>query len=473
MVRKILCVVCLIICLTALQAQAASEDFIRVGVMKFQSRADGVMPNQAAVVGDIFTRILANSRTIAVIEREQLEAIAAEQRMGMSGLMAYENAAKIGKLAGCQYMILGSVTNLTKKASAFGLLVVATTKEEATATIDVRVIDVETSEIVLTLSDTGKSAQSGTYFSYGGLSYGEADISGMEANAISEAASKLSFKIRDALTGEAPMVINTGAREVMINIGSTGGAKSGALYRVYTDGAEIRNVDGSSLGRKMNDIAVIKITDVQADFSTATIAGKDTGNLGLIRKGDKISPINTDELKALTKRKAFPKDRPRERLGDDDVNNMLNESRSDNSVTDTEEIRSSSYTPPTPAPSNTGRNFENKSTDPAKVIPTYGLPSGEANVRRIAHTNARKLGDKSKQAYDKYVELANSSDVDYLAAYRAGVIAMTIGRKNDAATWLDKALEINPDYEPAQQAKAKLNSSSTTTTPRRNTKRRK
>ncbi|MBQ3764799.1 MAG: hypothetical protein II869_07490 [Synergistaceae bacterium] len=77
-------------------------------------------------------------------------------------------------------------------------------------------------------------------------------------------------------------------------------------------------------------------------------------------------------------------------------------------------------------------------------------------MRRLAHRNAAKLGKKSKKAYDKYVELVESYENDYLAAYCAGMIARSMRRKNDAVKWLDRALEINPNYVPAQEAREKL-----------------
>lgn len=53
--------------------------------------------------------------------------------------------------------------------------------------------------------------------------------------------------------------------------------------------------------------------------------------------------------------------------------------------------------------------------------------------------------------------MANSYAGDYLAMYQAGIVAQSMGRKNDAAMWFDKTLQANPNYEPAKEAKEKLN----------------
>ena len=45
---------------------------------------------------------------------------------------------------------------------------------------------------------------------------------------------------------------------------------------------------------------------------------------------------------------------------------------------------------------------------------------------------------------------------DYLAAFRAGEIARSMKKKDDARTWFERALDINPDYVPAQRALSRL-----------------
>ena len=111
---------------------------------------------------------------------------------------------------------------------------------------------------------------------------------------------------------------------------------------------------------------------------------------------------------------------------------------------------------PTPtAPSSPAHTeFENKSTDPNVVIQKYPLGRGEKNTLRITHINAKKL--RGQQAYDKYVELAESYSGDYLAAYEAGEAARRLLKFDDARTWYERALSINPNYEPAQRARAQM-----------------
>lgn len=295
-------------------AAEESSKPIRIGVMKFLARTDGISADHAAAIGDIFARVLTNSKTITVIERDQLDTLASEHRLSSSGMLTDETAIQIGKIAGCQYMIIGAVTEYFTRGSQTDYWVVTKTQHEARVTIDARVVNVETTEVIMSLSETGEASHKETYgqVPYVGIVTKNADISGVEAAAISDASSRLSYKIREALTGEYNQVLDSDGKEVTLSIGLKSGAQRGKLYRVYVDGKEVFDANGRSLGKKMNDIAVVKITDVQQEFSIAHIASKNAGNIKLIHRGDKIYPITNEEMKSMISRKVFPKTRPKE-----------------------------------------------------------------------------------------------------------------------------------------------------------------
>ena len=305
-------------------AEEASKP-IRIGVMRFLARTDGISADHAAAIGDIFARVLTNSKTITVIERDQLDTLASEHRLSSSGMLTDETAIQIGKIAGCQYMIIGSVTEYFTRGSRTDLWLVKKTEHEARVTIDARVVNVETTEVIMSLSETGEAKHKQTHeqLPWIGPVTRNADISGVEAAAISDASSRLSYKIREALTGEYNQVLDTDGKEVTLSVGLTSGAQLGKLYRVYVDGKEIFDSHGRSLGKKMNDIAVVKIIDVQQEFSIAGIAAKNAGNIKLIHRGDKIYPITNSELKSMISRKIFPKTRPKEIKLDDEMREFL------------------------------------------------------------------------------------------------------------------------------------------------------
>src|SRR5262249_47794865 len=76
---------------------------------------------------------------VKIVERARLEEVLAEQKLGRSGKVDTRTAARIGKLLGARYLVLGSYFD------AMG-----------TFRADPRLVDVETGEIVKALGATGK-----------------------------------------------------------------------------------------------------------------------------------------------------------------------------------------------------------------------------------------------------------------------------------------------------------------------------
>ncbi len=371
--------------LSDIAALEGSNERVRLGIMKFTSKTYEVPDERAAAISDFFARLLFKADDIMLVERERLDDAASELRLGMSGLVDPRSAAAIGKIAGAEYVLLGSITNLGHAQSAgfvpLPFVSVATSQQKVKADLDIRVVKVETGEIVCAEAASGTSSQSSTGLATSWFGVYDSGFGGIEGNAIFNAAAQLAPKIQKSVTGKD------------------------TLAQVLAE--EFKKASKSSKTKEEKKTASTK------KRTTASKTKKD-------KKDEAVqeAPINTASVAEAVETAEAP------------------------SATSVK----------------SAKEFENESTDPAKVIRTYGLPSGEANVLRIAHTNANKLGDKSSKAYDKYVELANSNSIDYLAAYRAGVIAKNLGKKNEAAQWFDKALEINPNYEPAKQAKENINS---------------
>ena len=292
-----------------IEAQEIQEDStIRFGVMKFLSRAEGVTDKQAEAIGDIFARMLANSESIIVVERDRFEDLAKEYQFAKSGRFEDEEAIKLGKLISCKYILLGAVTNLIRKTSTTNLWIVSETLQEVTATIDVRIVDVETSKVIYTLSEDGSSSEKGSGFNIYGFQLNKnKDFTGLEMLAISEAIAKSVFKIREAFANEYVQVKNITSKEITINAGEKWGLTPGMFLQIYSEGGNLpnlENVEEISTSKKRNLLAIVKISDVQKDFSVAQIL-KNGGRASSLRKGNKVQPIDSKEAEKLIKQKFF------------------------------------------------------------------------------------------------------------------------------------------------------------------------
>lgn len=472
--KKVLLIV-LVLCL-AVPAWAAPEGKIRLGVLQFESKTHSVSQAQAEAILEMMTRALVNSKTIAVIERAKLAAVGQEIRLGQSGLVDINTAAELGRVNGVQYILLGSVTGLTNKttAGAIPLFVipgaVATGANEAQATIDARIIDTSTAEVKLALSETGYSTSDVSGFSIYGATMAEANFGDEEGRAISDAVTRLAAKIRSELGGETSHVLEVKGNEAIIDVGSTMGAKEGALYLAYADGKTIFDMDNNPISKERLPLAVLKIREVASGHSVCTIVKGSKKEL--LRRGDSIEPINSKMAKAVRYASSRPaassgtfeqlfgnKGEPEKTAVQiSSVQEPTPNSEVKKAEPKAEPKNPSSALAPNPAVREAQDFDPNNSTD-AKVIDTYPLTPGDKNVLGITQRNAYKAYSNKhyKQAYEGFVRAAEAHpEINYLSAYWAGVTAEKLKRRSEAVSWIDKALAINPDYQPAQSFKTEI-----------------
>ncbi|MDR1508923.1 MAG: tetratricopeptide repeat protein [Synergistaceae bacterium] len=106
----------------------------------------------------------------------------------------------------------------------------------------------------------------------------------------------------------------------------------------------------------------------------------------------------------------------------------------------------------------------NDSTD-AKIINSYPLSANDKNTLGIQHRGAYTLYSQKKyqQAYEAFSKLADDYDVNYLSAYWAGVTARQLKKDDEAKAWFERALAINPNYNPAKDALSGKSSVQSTT----------
>lgn len=124
---------------TALAAQGGGQD-TRPGIAIFAFANGGSYGAQKedydalerGMAGMLISELGANP-ALRVVERENIQRLVEEQNLGASGRVDDQTAAKIGKIVGARYAVMGSFIDLYGDFR-----------------VDVRVVNVETSEIVKT-----------------------------------------------------------------------------------------------------------------------------------------------------------------------------------------------------------------------------------------------------------------------------------------------------------------------------------
>ena len=247
------------------------DKVVVIGVMPFMS-SNNISQDTAAFAGDVFTKTLGLSGNASITGREVLTEIANENNLVLSD----QTALEAGKLAGCNFIITGSLNALEARSKKKGVY----------ASAEIHVIDTETGQETASISESVQTAKK--------ASISTSPVSSVEAGAISELASRLSIGVMGLLTGEVPHVTKTYGKQIELNLGSGAGVKKNDLYRVYLveDGQE-------------KNIAIVKVSRTTSNSSTAKSAGKKLGKLALVHPGDKVAPISSSELKVLPKKGGF------------------------------------------------------------------------------------------------------------------------------------------------------------------------
>lgn len=236
-----------------------------------------------------------------VMEREQIQRILDEQEFGASGLVDAGSAARIGKILGVQFLLMGRVTEFSNKTSGGkislggkGLGLQTTTSR---VVIDARLVDTSTAEIIVAAKGEGEKKQPNISIEY---DWHSLDFSSEEFRAtnlgkalresvdeVVEALAKKASAYKPApIKGLTGLVAYADANRVILNIGSSNGVQEGMIFVVHKLIQEIKDPStGEVIDSITETVAELKVTEVKDKSATCTIvkklgssAGIDTGD---------------------------------------------------------------------------------------------------------------------------------------------------------------------------------------------------
>lgn len=124
----------------------AQDDVPRVAVLDFVSfmmGQGGASVNLGKAIAAMLVTEFSERDGLVVIERQQLNTLLDEQDLEASGrLLDEDDAVEIGRLLGVQYVLVGQVTSIVDQLR-----------------MDIRAVDVETSEIVTGMKKSDKTSE--------------------------------------------------------------------------------------------------------------------------------------------------------------------------------------------------------------------------------------------------------------------------------------------------------------------------
>jgi len=278
--------------MTALPSQSFAQGKIKVAIWEFENHADGYWysaklgPAARDQIDTEFSENSALSSKFSVIERDKLALVLKEQGLATSGAVDPSSAAKVGKILGVKYIILGGVDKfvINNTKGAVGAFGVGGNLLQANATINLRFIDSTTAERVVSISADGEVRKGGGFFK--GTSLSRDAEWGVASETIQKTAKAIVARLTTGeyiarVSGAATpgavegKVIKIDGNRAYINLGASSGIKMGDAFNIISVGEALIDPDtGKKLGADEKQSGTGTVTEVQAEFAVITFTGK-------------------------------------------------------------------------------------------------------------------------------------------------------------------------------------------------------
>ncbi|MEW6324998.1 MAG: CsgG/HfaB family protein [Nitrospirota bacterium] len=222
----------------------------RVAVVKFEDKTAFGRGRLGSSASDILMTELSRSGGFIMVSRTDTKEVLDEQAFGQSGAVNPATAAATGKMLGLNAIVTGSISQFGVKTLGSEFLIGKQKLQQATATVDVRVVDAETGQILFAESGTGVYETKTTEVLGIGQQAGYDETLG--GNALRAAIAQFIDNLLDRMakiewSGRVAAVQDG---DVVINAGQKTGLKIGDRLAGYTLGKEVIDPEtGLSMGR--------------------------------------------------------------------------------------------------------------------------------------------------------------------------------------------------------------------------------
>lgn len=218
---------------------------LAIAVVPFDAKGEG--KQFADAVTETMITKLVNLRRFKVIERSAIDKVMKEQKFQASGIVDDKTAVKLGKVAGADAIIVGTILITT-----------------GTGKFTARVIDVETAETIVAE---------------------EAPIEKPIMDVVEQVVENVATMIYNDLPLAEGIIVKIDDDEMYINIGTTQGVRKGTKCVVFREGAPIQHpITGEVLGKKVTRLGELLVVQVQEKI--ASIKALETEQA--FKVGDKV-----------------------------------------------------------------------------------------------------------------------------------------------------------------------------------------
>jgi curli biogenesis system outer membrane secretion channel CsgG len=282
--------------LVMLPAESLAQAKVRIAIWEFENNAEmarwwfykDMGPAARNQIDTEFSQNSALDSKFSVVERDKLNLVLKEQGLAASGALDPATAAKVGKILGVKYIVVGgidrfNIDNTGGGVRAFGGI--GGNVVQSKVTVSMRFVDATTAERVVSISADGEVKKGGAAFRGNTLSR-ESEW-GIASETIQKAAKAVVEKFTTGdyiakVTGAAaPAIVAEGkiikvdGERAWINLGASSGVKVGDKYTILSIGEALIDPDsGRKLGADEKQIGSGAVVDVQPEFAIITFTGK-------------------------------------------------------------------------------------------------------------------------------------------------------------------------------------------------------
>lgn len=289
----------IVICSMTIFPVFGAEQLYKIAVLPFDdgSIKDRFWKNNWDVgkgISDELVTELLNTNKFRLIEREQIDKVLKEQNFGTGGRVDTGSAAKIGKILGVQFLVMGRVTEFSFKSSEVGGISLkkgvglGLKSTKANVAIDARLVDTSSAEIISSVTGKGAKSTANVKVAYkwdaialGSDEFRQTDLGKATREAVTSVAKQLGEKAYgsgqgpsqpDKITG---VVAYAGDSKVIINIGSSSGIKAGMVFVVQHVLEVVKDPNtGEVIDEVSEAVAEIKVTEVKEKSATCAVVTK-------------------------------------------------------------------------------------------------------------------------------------------------------------------------------------------------------
>ena len=222
-------------------------------------------------MADMLITALVKTGNYQVYERTEINNILEEQKLGMTGAVTQESAAKVGQLIGVELAIMGAVTEFGWSQSGTGGAAkkfgigIGIKSTAATVAVDVRFVNTTTGEIVTAESVRKEESKKGLAidtdkFSFENQQKFDESLVGKATRDAIDSIVEMVDKTAPKIPWQAKIIKGDGP--IFINAGSITGVQVGDEFNVYRQGEELIDPDtGISLGAVESKIGRIRVVN--------------------------------------------------------------------------------------------------------------------------------------------------------------------------------------------------------------------